>query len=286
MKALISVSDKTGVVELSHELTQLGCEIISTGGTAKALQQAEIPTIEVSSLTGFPEILSGRVKTLHPNIFGGILSIRSDARHRSEMAEYSIPYIDWVIVDLYPFEKMSMEEKISKSEMIEFIDIGGVALLRAAAKNFQDVVVICDPKDYAWVLQEFKENKEVSIKTKKALALKVFTHTAHYDSMIAKFFSRSDVLISHSEKPIKTSSMSEPFPRELTIGLRKISDLRYGENPQQKASLYKESGERDWGVVNAEKLQGKELSFNNYIDLDSAWQIVNALSSEIGRAHV
>ncbi len=283
MKALISVSDKTGVVELARELAAHGFEIISTGGTA--LIQALVPATEISEFTGFPEILEGRVKTLHPKVFAGILSIRSSAKHQGDMAKNNLEPIDWVIVNLYPFERISMENKLPKGEMIEFIDIGGVSLLRAAAKNFTDVVTLCDPRDYAKVLAEYKEDKKISIDTKRKLAAKTFGHTAHYDSMIAKFFQREDNLITGSKPPLNPADRAEEFPEEFTIGLRKSASLRYGENPQQKAAIYKESGDREWGVVNAEKLQGKELSFNNYLDLDAAWQIVNALSTaEQGKA--
>lgn len=262
--ALISVSDKTGIVEFSHELSQLGYEILSTGGTAKALNQAEIPVMEVKDFTKFPEILEGRVKTLHPKIFGGILFKRDNPKHKADIDQHNLEAIDIVIVNLYPFEKIHLENKIPKEEMIEFIDIGGVSLLRAAAKNFAHVIVLCDSADYKTVIQELKENKEVSLKTRTQLAQKAFSHTAHYDSMIAKYFT-------------ERSSEREIFPKELTIGLKKVSDLRYGENPQQKASLYKESGARAWGITDAEVLQGKELSFNNYLDVESAWEIVNSL---------
>lgn len=273
MRALISVSDKTGIIKLSNQLVQLGFEIISTSGTAKTLREAKIPTIEVSDVTGFEEILDGRVKTLHPKIFGGILFDRNNLGHKSDIAKQEIQPIDWVIVNLYPFEKINLENRFPKSEMIEFIDIGGVALLRAAGKNFKDVVVLCDQKDYMKVVQELQENQSVSIETKKMLAEKAFAHTSHYDSMIAKFF-REQNLSSHS----KTEPGIPIFQDELTIGLRKVCDLQYGENPQQKASLYKDSGGREWGVVHAEKLQGKELSFNNYLDLDSVWQIANSFN--------
>ncbi len=286
MKALISVSDKTGVVELARDLVSFGFEIISTGGTATALKQANVPTTEISEFTGFPEILEGRVKTLHPKVFAGILSIRSSAKHQGDMNKNNLEPIDWVVVNLYPFERISMENKIPKSEMIEFIDIGGVSLLRAAGKNFADVVTLCDPRDYAKVVAEYKQDKKISINTKRNLAAKTFGHTAHYDSMIAKFFQREDNLITDSKPPLNPADKAGEFPEEFTIGLRKLSDLRYGENPQQKASVYKESGDREWGVVNAEKLQGKELSFNNYLDLDAAWQIVNSQSSpELSRSY-
>ena len=216
MKALISVSDKTGIVELGKQFQELGIEIISTGGTSAALNQAEIPTTEVSTFTGSGEILGGRVKTLHPKIFGGILALRKDAEHQLQIKKHSLELIDWVVVNLYPFEKIVSENKIPKSEMIEFIDIGGVSLLRAAGKNFQDVVVLCDPSDYAPVLEEFKNNKTVSAHTRKKLTAKVFAHSAHCDSMIANFFTRTESIISNAEKPIKETE-SEIFPMELTL---------------------------------------------------------------------
>jgi phosphoribosylaminoimidazolecarboxamide formyltransferase/IMP cyclohydrolase len=248
MRALISVSDKTGMVELAQELSKAGIEIISTGGTAKALQQAEIDTVEIGSYTGFPELLEGRLKTLHPKVFGGLLYIRNNPKHASEAEKHDIPSIDWVIVNLYPFERIHMENKIPKSEMIEFVDIGGPSLLRAGSKNFQDVVVLCDHADYGPTIQEFKETGKVSFETRKKLAGKAFAHTAHYDSMIAKFFSRGG-----PDDRVKTEQPANPFPVEFSVGLKKVSDLRYGENPHQKAALYKESGDREWGVVNAEK---------------------------------
>ncbi len=284
MRALLSLSDKTGLIELGKELHALGFELVSTGGTAKSLRDEGIPATDVSTLTGFPEILSGRVKTLHPNIFGGILYDRKNNSHSSEIEKHGIGPIDWVIVNLYPFEKISMENKLPQSEMIEFIDIGGVSLLRAAGKNFESVVVLCDPADYPKAIQEYKENKKISLESKRALAAKAFGHTAHYDAMISKYF-RESVMddVSNLKSGVKISTpiqkdASTLFPSELTLGLKKISDLRYGENPQQKASLYKETGSRNWGIVHAEKLQGKELSFNNYLDLDAAWNIVNAFA--------
>ena len=274
MRALISVSDKAGLIELAQELSQAGVEIISTGGTAQALRQAEITCTEIGNYTGFPELLEGRLKTLHPKVFGGLLYIRNNPKHAAEAEKHDIPSIDWVIVNLYPFERIYMENKLPKSEMIEFVDIGGPSLLRAGSKNFQDVVVLCDSDDYAPTLKEFKENGKVSFETRKRLAGKAFAHTAHYDSMIAKFFSRGG-----PDDKVKTDQPSNPFPAELSVGLKKVGDLRYGENPHQRAALYKESGDRAWGVVNTEKLQGKELSFNNFLDLDAAWQIVNALAA-------
>ena len=283
-KALISVSDKTGVVELARALREFRFDILSTGGTAKVLRQADIPAGEVSELTGFPEILGGRVKTLHPFVFGGILYSRGDQKHRTDAETHGIPPIDWVVVNLYPFERINLEGKLSKPEMIEFIDIGGVSLLRAAAKNYEHVVVLCDDKDYGPVVKEYKEAGRVSPATRRELAAKAFAHTAHYDSIIARHFRESlapDVADLKKELKVESAIRSDSstlFPSELTLGLRKVADLRYGENPQQKASLYRDSGSREWGVVHAQKIQGKELSFNNYLDLDGAWQLANSFA--------
>lgn len=284
MRALLSLSDKTGLNDFARELHLAGFELVSTGGTAKSLRDAQIPTVEVSELTKFPEILGGRVKTLHPRVFGGILYDRKNSKHSGEIEAHGITPIDWVIVNLYPFEKMRMDNKLEQSEMIEFIDIGGVSLLRAAGKNFSSVTVLCDPADYGKALSELKENKKISLESRRALAAKAFAHCAHYDAMIARYF-REEVLedVAGLKSGVKISTPIQTdaatlFSDELTLGFKKVSDLRYGENPQQKAALYKESGSLEWGVVHAQKLQGKELSFNNYLDLDAAWNIVNSFA--------
>jgi phosphoribosylaminoimidazolecarboxamide formyltransferase/IMP cyclohydrolase len=263
-RVLISVTDKAGIVEFAHELTTLGFEIISTGGTAKKLKQAEIKVREVEDLTGYPEILDGRVKTLHPKVFGALLAIRGNERHRKEMIAHDIEPIDLVVVNLYPFEEVVTKERLDEKELIEYIDIGGVTLLRAAGKNFHDVGIVCDPLDYAPVLEELKSFPHLKLETKRRLAGKAFAHTARYDAVIASYFrERSE------EKDI--------FPQEMTLGLKKVQALRYGENPHQRAALYQETGARsvDWGVVMAKQLQGKELSFNNYLDLESSWNLVS-----------
>jgi phosphoribosylaminoimidazolecarboxamide formyltransferase / IMP cyclohydrolase len=264
-RALISLSDKTGLVEFAHGLTQAGYEIISTGGTAKALKQGEIPVREVEELTGFPEMLDGRVKTLNPKIFGGILAIRENPRHQKDMADHDISPIDLVVVNLYPFEQHVSKNTLDEKDMLEYIDIGGVTLLRAAGKNYHDVAIVCDPKDYDQVLNEVKENQgNVSLETRRRLAAKAFAHTARYDAVISSYFR-------------ERSKDADIFPQEMTIGLSKEQNLRYGENPHQKGAVYRETGARSvpWGIVTAKKLQGKELSYNNYLDLDSAWNLVN-----------
>ena len=259
-RALLSVTDKTGVVDLGHRLSDLGTEIVSTGGTANILKQAEIKVTEVSQLTGFPEILDGRVKTLHPKVFGGLLGLQDKPEHINAMEQYGIVPFDLIAVNLYPFENVIQSQSLEDNELVEFIDIGGVALLRAAAKNYKHVLVISDPNDYGLVLQEMQSGLGVSDDLRHKLAVKAFSHTAHYDSVIASHLkARWDI--------------KDKFNDETTIGLRKISSLRYGENPHQKAAVYKESGSKPWGVVSANVLQGKEISFNNYLDCEAAWQV-------------
>ena len=267
-RALLSVTDKSGVVDLAHRLSDLGLEIVSTGGTAKILKQAEINVTEVSELTGFPEILGGRVKTLHPKVFGGLLGIPSNPDHANAMESHGIIPFEIIAVNLYPFEKVIENQKMSDEELVEYIDIGGVALLRAAAKNYQHVLPVCDPKDYGIVLQELNSKLGLSDETRRRMAIKSFYHTSHYDSVIASHFkSRWDI--------------DEKFGEEKTIGLRKLKSLRYGENPHQNAAVYRESGTPSWGVVSANVLQGKEISFNNYLDCEAAWQIALAFTDPV-----
>ncbi len=267
-RALISVTDKAGVVEFAHELVGLGFEIVSTGGTSKKLIQGEIPTREVETLTGFPEILDGRVKTLHPKIFGALLAVRENPRHQRDLTTHAIDTIDLVVVNLYPFEKVVADHALDEKELLEYIDIGGVTLLRAAAKNFHDVAIVCDPADYPKVLTELTQGQgRLSLETRRRLAGKAYAHTARYDAVISSYFR-------------ERSLEADIFPEEMTVGLRKMQSLRYGENPHQKAALYQETGARsvDWGIVTAKKLQGKELSYNNYLDLESAWNLVHEFS--------
>jgi IMP cyclohydrolase (EC 3.5.4.10)/phosphoribosylaminoimidazolecarboxamide formyltransferase (EC 2.1.2.3) len=259
-RALISVSDKTGILEFAKELKNLGYEIISSSGTAKYLKENGIDVIEVSQITGFPEILDGRVKTLHPKIHGGILAIRDNQEHMKQLEENNIKPIDIVVINLYPFEN-TVKKGADLDEIIENIDIGGPALVRASAKNYKYVAIITDPKDYSDIINELKEYGEISIHTKKKLSLKAFRHTAFYDSII------SQVLNEKFE-------INEDFPENLTIPMRLKSGLRYGENPHQKASLYINPLENGISVADSEILQGKEMSFNNYYDVDSAVLLV------------
>jgi phosphoribosylaminoimidazolecarboxamide formyltransferase / IMP cyclohydrolase len=259
-RALISVSDKTGIVELAKELERSGIEIISTGGTAKTLSDEGIKVINVSDITGFPECLDGRVKTLHPKVHGGLLAIRENDEHMRQIKELGIEPIDMVIINLYPFKKTVLKGHVELEEAIENIDIGGPTMLRAAAKNYQDVVVIIDPLDYKKVLEELKVSKEISIKTKFKLAYKVFEHTSHYDTLIAKY--------------LRDKLGEEFFPETLSLTFEKVQDLRYGENPHQKAVFYKEIGANIGCITSAKQLHGKELSYNNINDTNGALELL------------
>ncbi|PMP77044.1 MAG: bifunctional phosphoribosylaminoimidazolecarboxamide formyltransferase/inosine monophosphate cyclohydrolase [Sulfurihydrogenibium sp.] len=259
-RALISVSDKTGIVEFAKELVNLGYQIVSSSGTAKHLKENGIEVLEVSQITGFPEILDGRVKTLHPKIHGGILAIRDNPQHLKQLNENDITPIDIVAINLYPFEE-TVKKGADLDEIIENIDIGGPAMVRAAAKNYKFVTIITDPNDYETVIKELKENGDVSIDTRKLLSLKAFRHTALYDSIIATVL---------NEK----FGINEDFPKELTIPMRKKTNLRYGENPHQKASLYVNPIEEGLSVADSEILQGKEMSYNNYLDVEASLLLV------------
>lgn len=256
-RALISVSDKRGVVDFAKDLTAAGVEILSTGGTAKSLRDAGIAVVEVSDYTGFPEMLDGRLKTLHPKIHGGLLSRRGNPKDMEDIEKHGIQPIDMVVVNLYPFEQTVSRANVTFEEAIENIDIGGPTMLRAASKNYQDVAVVVDPDDYTKIVDEMKSSKgELSKETRLNLAKKVFAHTARYDTLIA------DYLAGVTEK-------EAAFPEYYTTSLKNVSVLRYGENPQQKAAIYKE---RTTGLSlpDAKVLQGKEMSFNNYLDTNSA----------------
>ncbi|MCX7710092.1 MAG: bifunctional phosphoribosylaminoimidazolecarboxamide formyltransferase/IMP cyclohydrolase [Clostridia bacterium] len=259
-RALISVSDKTGIVELSKELSSMGVEIISTGGTAKTLSDAGIKVINISDITGFPECLDGRVKTLHPNVHGGLLAMRSNPDHMKQIKELGIEPIDLVIINLYPFKQTILKGHVELEEAIENIDIGGPTMLRAAAKNYQDVVVIVDPSDYSIVMDELKSSKEISIKTKFKLMYKVFEHTSHYDTLIAKY--------------LRDKLGEEFFPEALSLTFEKVQEMRYGENPHQKAVFYREVGANIGSIPAAKQLHGKELSFNNINDANGALELL------------
>ena len=262
-RAIISVSDKRGIEEFAQELSKLGIEIISTGGTAKTLRAAKLKIKDVSEYTKFPELLGGRVKTLHPKIHGGILWRRDDPKDKEEITANNINSIDMVVVNLYPFEETVSNPDVAFDEAIENIDIGGPTMLRAASKNFKDMVVIVDPADYSKVLDELKTlNGEASYDTKFYLAQKVFAHTARYDTLIANYLARH-------------GRFAEEFPEYLNLSFLKVSNLRYGENPHQKAALYREPLYRGFSLVDAKILQGKEMSFNNYLDSSAALDLVN-----------
>lgn len=259
-RALISVSDKAGIVEFAQELEKLGIEIISTGGTYKTLAEAGIRVTNISDITGFPECLDGRVKTLHPNIHAGILAIRNNIEHMNKLKELNIQPIDMVVINLYPFKRTISKEEVKLEEAIENIDIGGPAMIRAAAKNYQDVVVIVDPRDYTTVLEELKLKGNVSKETRFKLAWKVFEHTSHYDTLIASYLRRI--------------AGGEQFPPTFTITFEKVQDMRYGENPHQKAAFYKEIGCIKGVLPSAIQLHGKDLSFNNINDTNGALELL------------
>ena len=260
MKALISVSDKTGIVDFAKGLEKNGVEIISTGGTFKKLKEEGVNVKEISELTGFPECLDGRVKTLHPKVHAGILAIRDKKEHMDQLKELGIDTIDFVVVNLYPFKQTILKDGVTREECIENIDIGGPTMLRSAAKNYQDVAVITNPEDYEVVLKELEENGKVSKDTKFRLMQKVFEHTANYDAMIASY--------------IKEQRNDYELPEKLTLTYEKVQDMRYGENPHQKAALYKEIGKCEGSLTTAKQLNGKELSFNNINDTNGALELL------------
>ena len=259
-RALLSVSDKTGIVDFAKGLTELGFEIISTGGTAKALKEAGLSVIGVSDITGFPECLDGRVKTLHPKIHAGILAMRSNPEHVKQLSELGVDTIDVVAINLYPFRQTIAKEGVAFEEAIENIDIGGPTMIRAAAKNYQDVAVVVDPSDYEKILAEYKAGGEVTLETKLDLAYKVFEHTASYDTLISTY--------------LRNQIGKELFPKTLSLTYEKVQDMRYGENPHQAAVFYKELGNIDGTLASAKQLHGKELSYNNINDANGALELV------------
>ncbi|MGI6144923.1 MAG: bifunctional phosphoribosylaminoimidazolecarboxamide formyltransferase/IMP cyclohydrolase [Clostridia bacterium] len=261
--ALISVSDKNGVVGFAQGLQELGYKIISTGGTAQILREAGVKVLGASEVTGFPEILDGRVKTLHPKIHAGILA-RNTAEHLAQIAELGIEAIDLVVVNLYPFRETVAKKGVTLAEAIENIDIGGPSMVRAAAKNYERVTVVVDPAAYEDILEQLREQGEISLETRARLALEAFAHTASYDVAITQYLS----------KTLEDTA----FPRHWFLEGEKIQDLRYGENPHQKAAFYKFKGNQQGTLTGAKKLQGKELSYNNLVDVESAWSIVNEFS--------
>jgi phosphoribosylaminoimidazolecarboxamide formyltransferase/IMP cyclohydrolase len=276
-KALLSVSDKTNIAELARGLVELGWEIVSTGGTAKFLSERKIPVTPIESVTGFPEILSGRVKTLHPKIFGGILALRDDPKHQSELAAQAIPKIDLVCVNFYPFVEAARKPNLTEAQLIEEIDIGGPSLVRAAAKNFQHVIVLTDPSDYSSVLEELRRGN-VSEMTKRRLALKAFAKVAELDIAIYQTLQERWVLTPHPSLPSPSQGRGDGGEGErLFLAYTKVQELRYGENPHQKAALYRNALAPGLSSQ-IEVLWGKELSYNNWLDTESALALLGELA--------
>jgi phosphoribosylaminoimidazolecarboxamide formyltransferase/IMP cyclohydrolase len=273
-RAILSVTDKTGLVDFARKLSKLGVELISTGGTAKLLRDSGITVKDISDLTGFPEMLDGRVKTLHPKVHGGILHRRENATHRAAVAEHGIQPIDMVVVNLYAFEKTAAKPGVHFEELIENIDIGGPSMIRSAAKNFQDVAVVTSPADYDSIAEELANSGgELSSATKWRLAQRAFATTAAYDSAIASTLER---VSSNGHRELHPS---EGFPNTLRLSFSKIMDLRYGENPHQKAAMYSDGS--GVGVANGRQLQGKELSYNNIVDLQAAWDLAQEFEEPV-----
>jgi phosphoribosylaminoimidazolecarboxamide formyltransferase/IMP cyclohydrolase len=271
-RALLSVYVKDGVVDLARALRERGYELLSTGGTAAALKKARIPVVEVAEATGFPEILDGRVKTLHPAIHAGILARRDVPAHAAALAEHAIAPIDVVVVNLYPFE-----DKVAKGapfdEAVENIDVGGPSMLRGAAKNFRDVAVVVDPDDYKVLVEQLDRPEGLDAATRLYFAQKAFRHSARYEAAIAAYFAQVEV----AGGAYRVAESDEVFPYRLNLSFEKVQDLRYGENPHQRAAFYSDLGSTLYSVAAARKVQGKELSFNNILDLDAAWRLVTEL---------
>ena len=271
-RAILSVTDKSGLVDFAHKLAAFGVELVSTGGTAKLLRDSGIAVKDISELTGFPEMLDGRVKTLHPKVHGGILHRREDSGHRAAVAEHGIPAIDMVVVNLYAFEKTAAKPGVHFEELIENIDIGGPSMIRSAAKNFQDVAVVTSPADYGAIAEEMaRSGNSLSRETKWRLAQKAFATTAAYDSAIASTLERVG-----GDFALHTA---EGFPQILRLSFQKKMDLRYGENPHQKAAMYADASGA--GVANAHQVQGKELSYNNIVDLQAAWDLAREFDEPV-----
>jgi phosphoribosylaminoimidazolecarboxamide formyltransferase / IMP cyclohydrolase len=273
-RAILSVTDKSGLVGFAQKLSSMGVELISTGGTAKLLRDSGIAVKDISELTGFPEMLDGRVKTLHPKVHGGILHRRENAVHRNAVAEHDIQPIDMVVVNLYAFEKTASRPGVPFEEIVENIDIGGPSMIRSAAKNFQDVAVVTSPADYEAIAKEMAEaNGELSRETKWRLAQKAFAITAAYDSAIA---STLESVSSNGHFHLQPDA---GFPQTLRLSFSKVIDLRYGENPHQKAAMYSDGS--PGGAANGRQVQGKELSYNNIVDLQAAWDLAQEFEEPV-----
>ncbi len=273
-RAILSVTDKTGLVDFARELAAMNVELISTGGTAKLLRNSGIRVKDISELTGFPEMLDGRVKTLHPKVHGGILHMRSNPAHTAAVAEHGIEPIDMIVVNLYAFEKTAAKPDVPFQELIENIDIGGPSMIRSAAKNFQDVAVVTSPSDYAAIAAEMRANNgELSSQTRWRLAQKAFATTAAYDSAIASTLEKISSNGNFHFDP------AGGFPQTLRLSFHKAMDLRYGENPHQKAAMYSDGSGA--GIANGRQLQGKELSYNNIVDLQAAWDLAQEFEEPV-----
>ena len=260
-RALISVSNKKGIEDFARSLVDLKIEIISTGGTASFLQKNGIKLNEVSEITGFPEMLEGRVKTLHPFIHAGILAKRNKKDHMEKLKQHKINVIDIVVCNLYPFEQTIKKKNVGIEEVIENIDIGGPTLIRSAAKNYQDVIVVTNPNQYEEIIKKLKKNKDLKLEEREQLAVEAYTHTAEYDAIISKY--------------LRSRWTDEILPNSNTVAMRKIQDMRYGENPHQKGAFYKQLPEiAEPCISNATKIQGKELSYNNILDSDCAIECI------------
>jgi phosphoribosylaminoimidazolecarboxamide formyltransferase / IMP cyclohydrolase len=271
-RAILSVTDKTGLIDFARKLSTLGIELISTGGTAKLLRESGVKVKDISELTGFPEMLDGRVKTLHPKVHGGILHRRDDPKHVAAVAEHGIAPIDMVVVNLYAFEKTAAKPGVAFEELIENIDIGGPSMIRSAAKNFHDVAIVTSPADYDSIADELSRSAgALSHETKWRLAQKAFATTAAYDSAIASTLERIGA-------DSKAKPEASAFPHTLRFTFHKTLDLRYGENPHQKAAMYSDGS--GVGVANARQLQGKELSYNNIVDLQAAWDLAQEFNEQ------
>ena len=293
-RALISVSDKEGVVELARSLKEFGVTLISTGGTARSLREGGVEVMDVSEVTGFPEMMDGRVKTLHPKIHGAFLALRDNDRHTASLKEHDIEPIDLVVVNLYPFESTVAREGVSLTEAVENIDIGGPAMIRSASKNWRDVAVVTDPRLYPQIIEEMKTSDgSLSLETRQRLATLAYTRTASYDLAISSYLSRqlsdNDLELLEPFNPLgslffiqtdieddQVEVQQHKLPRAIDINLTKVTDLRYGENPHQSAAVYQEGVLS--GLVGATQLHGKEMSFNNYVDTEAAWNLVRDFS--------
>ncbi len=281
-RAILSVTDKTGLVDFARKLSAMEVELISTGGTAKLLRDSGIAVKDISELTGFPEMLDGRVKTLHPKVHGGILHVRKNEKHVAAVDEHGIQPIDMVVVNLYAFEKTFAEPGVDFDKIIENIDIGGPSMVRSAAKNFQDVAIVTSPSEYEAIAKEMEDSGgSLSGKTKWRLARKAFAMTAAYDSAIATTLEKiAAAAESHEGFEVrKAQGFPERFPETLRLTFHKALDLRYGENPHQKAALYSDGSGK--GIANGKQLQGKELSYNNIVDLQAAWDLAQEFDEPV-----